>query len=177
MNEKEIIRRIKQGEKALFETLVKEYYQEIYHFCFYKTGDAESAYDCTQETFLHVIRFLDGYTERNHFRAWIFGIARNVCSDFFRSRKFVTMEEEALEGVQKEEEGYRRAEMRDSVQAALNRLPEMQKDVIILRFYYDMKLKEIAAVVGAGIPTVKSRLKQGMDKMKQFLGKDGDLQR
>ena len=47
MNEKEIIRRIKQGEKALFETLVKEYYQEIYHFCFYKTGDAESAYDCT----------------------------------------------------------------------------------------------------------------------------------
>ena len=56
MNEKEIIRRIKQGEKALFETLVKEYYQEIYHFCFYKTGDAESAYDCTQETFLHVIR-------------------------------------------------------------------------------------------------------------------------
>ena len=96
MNEKEIIRRIKQGEKALFETLVKEYYQEIYHFCFYKTGDAESAYDCTQETFLHVIRFLDGYTERNHFRAWIFGIARNVCSDFFRSRKFVTMEEEAL---------------------------------------------------------------------------------
>lgn len=142
MNEKEVIRRIKQGEKALFETLVKEYYQEIYHFCFYKTGDAESAYDCTQETFLHVIRFLDGYTERNHFRAWIFGIARNVCS----------------------------------VQAALNRIPEMQKDVIILRFYYDMKLKEIAAVVGAGIPTVKSRLKQGMDKMKQFLGKDGDLQ-
>lgn len=66
--------------------------------------------------------------------------------------------------------------MRDSVQAALNRLPEMQKDVIILRFYYDMKLKEIAAVVGVGIPTVKSRLKQGMDKMKQFLGKDGDLQ-
>ena len=39
-----------------------------------------------------------------------------------------------------------------------------------------MKLKEIAAVVGAGIPTVKSRLKQGMEKMRQFLGKDGDLQ-
>lgn len=161
MNEKEIIRRIKQGEKALFETLVKEYYQEIYHFCFYKTGDAESAYDCTQETFLHVIRFLDGYTERNHFRAWIFGIARNVCSDFFRSRKFVTMEEEALEGVQEEEEGYRRAEMRDSVQAALNRLPEMQKDVIILRFYYDMKLKEIAAVVGGGNPHREIQIETG----------------
>ena len=51
----------------------------------------------------------------------------------------------------------------------------MQKDVIILRFYYDMKFKEIAAVVGAGIPTVKSRLRQGMEKMKQFLGKEGDL--
>lgn len=65
--------------------------------------------------------------------------------------------------------------MRNSIQAALDRLPEMQKDVIILRFYYDMKFKEIAAVVGVGIPTVKSRLRQGMEKMKQFLGKEGDL--
>lgn len=176
MNEKEVVRRIKQGERELFEVLAKEYYQEIYHFCFYKTGDSESAYDCTQETFLHVIRFLDGYAERNHFRAWIFGIARNVCCDYFRSRKYVTVEEEALEGEQREEEGYRRVEMRDSVQAALNRLPEMQKEVIILRFYYDMKIREIAAVVGAGIPTVKSRLKQGMDKMAQFLGKEGGMQ-
>lgn len=171
-----MVRRIKQGEKQLFEVLAGKYYQEIYHFCFYKTGDAEGAYDCTQETFLHVIRFLDGYAERNQFRAWIFGIARNVCNDYFRSRKHVTMETEALEGEQREEEGYRHVEMRDSVQAALSRLPEMQKDVIILRFYYDMKFKEIAAVVGAGIPTVKSRLKQGMEKMKQFLGREGDPQ-
>ena len=91
MNEKEMVRRIKQGEKELFEPLAKKYYQEIYHFCFYKTGDAESAFDCTQDTFLHVIRFLDGYAERDHFRAWIFGIARNVCNDYFRSRKHVKM--------------------------------------------------------------------------------------
>lgn len=175
MNEKEMVRRIKQGEKELFEPMAKKYYQEIYHFCFYKTGDAESAFDCTQDTFLHVIRFLDGYAERDHFRAWIFGIARNVCNDYFRSRKHITMETGALEGEQREEEGYRRAEMRNSIQAALDRLPEMQKDVIILRFYYDMKFKEIASVVGAGIPTVKSRLRQGMEKMKQFLGKEGDL--
>ena len=49
----------------------------------------------------------------------------------------------------------------------------MQKEVIILRFYHDMKIKEIAAVVGAGIPTVKSRLKQGMEKMKHFLEEEG----
>lgn len=175
MKEKEIIRRIRQGEKELFEDLAKEYYQEIYHFCFYKTGDAESAWDCTQETFLHVIRFLEGYTERNHFRAWIFGIARNVCNDFFRSRKHVIVEEAPEEG--KEEEGFRRAELQDSVQSALNRLPEMQKDVIILRFYHDMKVKEIAAVVGAGVPTVKSRLRQGMEKMKRFLEEEGGWQK
>lgn len=173
VREKEMIRRIRQGEKELFEDLAEEYYQEIYHFCFYKTGDAESAWDCTQETFLHVIRFLDGYTERNHFRAWIFGIARNVCNDYFRSRKHVVMEEESLAEGEEEEEGYRRAELKDSVQNALNRLPEMQKEVIILRFYHDMKIKEIAAVVGAGIPTVKSRLKQGMEKMKHFLEEEG----
>lgn len=174
MKDKEIIRRIRHGEKELFDLLVTEHYQDIYHFCFYKTGDPEAAYDCTQETFLHVIRFLDSYAEQNQFRAWLFGIARNVCNDLFRGKKTVAVDESFLEAACQEEEGFHRAELKDCVREALDELPEMQKEVIILRFFYDMKMKEIAAVVGAGVPTVKSRLKQGMDKMRRFLGKEGE---
>lgn len=175
MKDREIIRRIKQGEKELFEDLVAAYYQDVYHFCFYRTGDAQTAYDCTQETFLHVIRFLDSYEERSHFRAWVFGIARNVCNDFFRDRREVAVEEHLLESETVAEEGFGRAELKDAVMSALDELPRIQREVIILRFYGGFKLREIAGIVGVGIPTAKSRLKQGMEKMRRHLEKEGGM--
>lgn len=173
VKDRELITRIRQGEKELFEELAGRYYQDVYHFCFYKTGDEELAYDCTQETFLHVIRFFDSYVDQNHFRAWILSIARNVCSDYFRSKKLLTVDETFLENEQAQEAGYSQAEIKDSVMAALNRLPEIQKEVVILKFYYDMKVREIASVVGVKVPTVKSRLKQGMDRLKKILSEEG----
>ena len=62
-----------------------------------------------------------------------------------------------------------RIEDADTIQKALNQLPQIQKDVIILHFYYDFKLREIAAVTGVGLATAKSRLKQGMDKLRKIL--------
>ncbi len=61
----------------------------------------------------------------------------------------------------------------DTVRTALNALPQMQRDVIILRFYSDLKINEIAKVTGVNIPTVKSRLRQGKNKLKKILEKEG----
>ena len=58
------------------------------------------------------------------------------------------------------------------IQQAIDRLPDMQKEVVILRFYHDRKLKEIAAITGVSLPTAKSRLKQGLDKLKRYLDKE-----
>ena len=58
------------------------------------------------------------------------------------------------------------------LQQAIDRLPDMQKEVVILRFYHDRKLKEIAAITGVSLPTAKSRLKQGLDKLKRYLDKE-----
>ena len=58
------------------------------------------------------------------------------------------------------------------IQQALDRLPDIQKEVVILRFYHDRKLKEIAAITGVGLPTAKSRLKQGLDKLKRYLDEE-----
>ena len=58
------------------------------------------------------------------------------------------------------------------IQQAIYYLPDMQKEVVILRFYHDRKLKEIAAITGVSLPTAKSRLKQGLDKLKRYLDKE-----
>ena len=55
---------------------------------------------------------------------------------------------------------------------ALNGLPEKQKEVIILKYYEDLKIKDIAKMINEKVPTVKSRLKQGLEKLNKAFRKD-----
>ena len=63
-------------------------------------------------------------------------------------------------------------QMSERVRDALSQLPDMQRDVLILRFYHELKIKEIAQITNTGNATVKSRLRQGMEKMKRVLGEE-----
>ena len=66
-------------------------------------------------------------------------------------------------------------EEKDKIVQALNRLPEKQKEVIILRYYEDLKIKDMAKILDEKVPTIKSRLKQGLEKMSRYLKKGGSL--
>lgn len=59
------------------------------------------------------------------------------------------------------------AETKDKIRQAISCLPDYQKDVIILRFYHDLKIREIAQITGVSVPTVKSRLQQGLKKLQR----------
>lgn len=59
-----------------------------------------------------------------------------------------------------------------TVQQAISCLPDVQKETIILRFYHDRKLREIAEITGVSLSTAKSRLKQGLYKLKRYLDKE-----
>ena len=60
-------------------------------------------------------------------------------------------------------------ELKAQIQYAINTLPDYQKEVIILRFYYDLKIREIATITKASASTVKSRLQQGIKKLERYL--------
>ena len=63
-------------------------------------------------------------------------------------------------------------EEKDIVVQALNKLPEKQKEVIILKYYEDLKIKDISKILDEKVPTIKSRLKQGIEKLSRYLGKE-----
>ena len=67
---------------------------------------------------------------------------------------------------------FTRLEPSDIIMNAIGSLPDIQKDVIILRFYHDMKRKEISEITESTLATTKSRLKQGLDKLKKILHKE-----
>lgn len=183
MQDEDLIRRIQRGEKALFTQLTEKYYDEIFRFCYYHTGNDQTAYDCTQETFLHLIRFMESYVEIKKFKAYLIRIALNVCRDHFRRSgplplSYEMLTEGGLNYDTKEAANTGRREdsrtvERLLVQDILMRLPDYQRDVVILHFYYGYKLKEISRITGATLPAVKSRMKQGMDKLREHCKKEG----
>ena len=85
MRDEEMVRQIRQGRKELLDALIDRYYQEIFRFCYYRTGKEQTAYDCTQETFLRMLRFLEGCVEARRFKSYLLRIALNVCRDYFRA--------------------------------------------------------------------------------------------
>ena len=99
----------------------------------------------------------------------------NTCNNYFKKKSpdFVDMDTlSTVESNVNVSEEILRQEDTQIIQQALDRLPDMQKEVVILRFYHDRKLKEIAAITGVSLPTAKSRLRQGLDKLKRYLDKE-----
>ena len=173
MEDKEIIYKIQHGNKELLEELIKKYYDDIYKFCYYKTGNALISYDLTQNTFLKLIKYISTYKDKGKFKGYLITIAINVCNTYFAEKD--TNIEELQENAKYDDKYAKKIdkiEQRDVIQKALDKLPEKQKDVIILRFYEDLKIKQIAKILGEKVPTIKSRLKQGIEKLSKILRKE-----
>lgn len=171
-----LIRRIQNGDPEAFETLVRKHYQNIYQFCVRRcNGDTALAADLTQDTFLKLIEHIQQYRLTGKFINFLLTIAVNTCNNHFKKKSPDIVDMDTLSAVPSNlniSEEVLRQEDAKIIQQAIDRLPDMQKEVVILRFYHDRKLKEIAAITGVSLPTAKSRLKQGLDKLKRYLDKE-----
>lgn len=181
MQDWEIIKRIRQGEKQLFEQLALKYYDEVFRYCWYCTGDENAAYDCTQETFLRLMRFPDNYTEKNRFKPYLLRIALNICRDYFRQRNRTNISYEELTEEHIHPILPYRAKSEDSVlngmqvQAALMKLSEVHREAVILYFYYGYKQREIARITGVPLSTVKTRLRAATERLRNIFAQEGEF--
>lgn len=171
-----LIKRIQDGDPAAFEGLVRKYYQNIYSFCVRRcNGDTVLAADLTQEIFLKLVEHIRCYRPTGKFINFLLTIAVNTCNNNYKKKSFELVEADMLAQLPDQNDIERmvlRRETALTVQQAINRLPDIQKEVVILRFYHHRKLREIAVMTGVSLPTAKSRLKQGLAKLKRYLDKE-----
>lgn len=182
MEDKWLIREIQNGRKEYLQDIAAKYYDDIYRFCCYQTGNTEDSYDLAQETFLRFIRYVENYRCRN-LKGYLLTIAMNVCRDYYaRCSRTAEYEKpgqaQGMDGHQQasmqtgpEETAVKDEDARRLLQK-LGELPHIQREAIVLHYYYDMKFKEIARLTGVSTATAKSRVKQGMEKLRKRLGKE-----
>ncbi|NSG03507.1 MULTISPECIES: RNA polymerase sigma factor [Blautia] len=168
-----LIKKIQSGDTDAFEIIVRKYYQSIYLFCCRRlNGDPDTAADITQDVFLKLLENIQSVRKIGKFQNYLLTIAVNTCNNYAKKAKPLYMDLETLEDIEDTDNAFEKVEpneLKAEVQYAINTLPDYQKEVIILRFYYDLKIREIATITKVSVSTVKSRLQQGIKKLERYL--------
>lgn len=171
LTDREMLRRIHEGNKDAMNAVIEKYYDDIYRFCFYLTSSETDSYDISQEVFLRFIRYSHACSWRN-LKGYLLIIARNVCRDYFRRK-----EREGAGSLSDELPDKRDvmedAESRYLLQTLLGLLSYEQREVIVLRVREGMKFREISDMTGCSLSTVKSRYRLGIERMKAEMKETG----
>ena len=165
-DDRKVIERVLKGDKEAFNLLIRRWEKPIYSFIVRMIGDRDEGMDICQDCFMKAYRELRTLKDPDRFSAWLYRIAHNACLSRLRKnygKTWVELDPDA-------ESVHVPAENRLAVEKALRQLPEDQREVVILKVFQGLKFDEIAAIQGAPISTVKSRLYMGFEKLRSILG-------
>lgn len=171
MEDRELIQKIQAGQKKYLNEIAEKYYDDIYYFCCYQTGSRDDAYDLAQDTFLRFIRYIGHYKYQN-LKGYLLTIAMNLCRNYLSEKtQFLQNPDLTGEPVWKTC-SHSHPEHCLLLAEALRRLPDIQREAVLLHHFYGYKNREIAHMTGASYAAVKSRIRQGLTKLQELLNKE-----
>lgn len=160
-----LIRRMKHGDDDAIEDFVRKYYPRILQYCRAHIPDAGYAEDMTQETFARFFRSLSQYQHYGKAANYLYVIAGNCCKDHYKKHSEISLEDipEPVDTGMEERSG---------VRLALAGLPKEFREVAVLFFLQGLRQREIAKILGIGLPLVKYRIKKARELLTAELRKE-----
>ena len=145
-----------------------QHHAPLFRFAYRLTGSAADAEDIVQACFLELLRPDCSYDpKRAPLRTWLFGVVRN--QSLKRFRQATLREVPGADDVPSPEDEIQRGEVQDAVRQAVFRLPDTQREVLILAHYEQMPLAEIAGILEIEVAAVKSRLQRARATLRELL--------
>lgn len=185
--ESRAIRAILDGNADAFEDLVKASEKQVYHIALKMTGNEEDAFDLSQETYLKAYRSLHTFRNESSFQTWVCRLAANQCIDFLRKQKrrgkVVSLDEPDESGRPAElpdlryepESVMEQRERMLLVREGLQKLPEEQKLILVLRDVEGLSYQEISDTLKMELGTVKSRIARARAHLARLLTETGNF--
>ena len=179
--------RYQQGDVAAFAELVARHEKRLWNFLRRFVADSATAEDLLQEVFLRVVKNAAEWQPSAKFSTWIYTIARNLCTD--TARRGALRKADSLDqtpGASRDESGPHRidkvaAQSGNAERAAMDReiatrvdqavaaLPVEQREVFLMREVMDMSFADIATATKTSEPTVKSRMRYALERLRGAL--------
>lgn len=181
----ELVQLYINGNEEALATLLQRHKRRIFSSIYVIVRDRALAEDLFQDTFFKVIQTLkrNQYSEEGKFLPWVLRIARNLIIDHFRKNKklptvpvYVTEDGEEVDvfaTIPSSDDGFKnnneQIQFRKKVRGMVSQLPDEQKEVVIMRMYYDMSFKEIADFCNVSINTSLGRMRYALINLKKMI--------
>ena len=172
MEDSILIYKIKFGNEKAIETFIKKYYSDIYKYCYRKTSNVETSEDITQETFEKFFKNIDTYTHKNKAKNYLYVISGNLCKNYYKKKKSQSIESVSEKLVSDNEVAISYIDEKLTISECINLLSDELKEVIILYYFQDLKLKEISDILEIKLSLVKYRLRKAKVELKKILNKE-----
>jgi RNA polymerase sigma-70 factor (ECF subfamily) len=163
-----------EGDGKAFEALYIHYMKAIYRYIFFRVGDEIHAEDLTEETFVRAWEALPNYQQRKHpFSSWLYRIAHNLIIDHYRRIKPVPISNGLMRTYSDPAESmdhmvHRKNEIRLLINA-VQKLNELEREIVLLRFVEGLSHKEISAMVGRSQTSCRVILHRALKALRSIL--------
>lgn len=177
MSDAQLLDCLEQDEEA-FNELYQRYYKLVYFIAHEMCHNDADAKDVLQETFIKVKRSAQGIRDKTRFKAWLNAVTVSQCKDLFKKNKYDNGDSDSgyLNNNQIEQRRYMLPEKqmhfdndKALLHAFINELPPSQREVLLLKYFADMSLQDIARVMDISEGTVKSRLHYAKDLLRGMI--------
>lgn len=168
--DKKLLWRLRAGEREAFEQTVLQHYQSVARQLYLLCGDFDTAADLTQETFVEAWRSLPAFRGESSLRTWLHTIAVRVWHRTRVQRPQRNIEPQPASPVDSPENALEQVLQVETLTCALRRLPDTQREVLVLCYRQEMSHAEVARALNIPVGTVKSRLHEGLKHLRRLLG-------
>jgi RNA polymerase sigma-70 factor (ECF subfamily) len=158
----------------ILENLYHQYFNKTYRTAYLVTGDHQMAEDATQEAFLKAFANLDTLRDIEKFGSWVSVIASNYAIDLLRKKKRMIFSDNISQHADgnpgiSPQESWEKTESSQEVWAALSLLEPEEREILVLKYFNELSIKEISTIIDAPPGTIKSRLYRARKKVKILL--------
>ena len=180
MTDEQLVKAYAEGSNSAFDFLLKRHQNRIFNYILRIIKYEDVANDIFQETFVKAINTIrqGRYTENGKFPAWISRIAHNLIIDYYRQEKTGNLQSSDLTEVdilnrkelceQTIEDIIISDQIREDVKYLIDQLPELQKEVLKMRYYQNLSFKEIAELTGVSINTALGRMRYAILNLRRI---------
>lgn len=170
------------GDETAIAQLIEKYQPNVFRLTLSILNDPGEAGEATQDTFIAVLKALNSYREKSTFKAWLYRIALNISRSRLRKRNalerlhqtLTTIFEMQSQHSPTPEDAIISGEEDAAIWKALDMLGEKHRIPIVLRYYHDLSVAEIAEIMNIKEGTVHSRLSIGRERLRAQLENTGE---
>lgn len=169
----ELVNRARKGDEEAYLTLFRQYEEDLYRVAYAILGHSEDALDVVQETAYRSFKAIKGLKEPRYFKTWLTKIAIGCSTDVFRKRTRTLQwrpEYEAAIAAGASDDGDPALSLTLGEMVASLDLAE--KQVVMLRYYYDFTIREVAEAMNVPLGTAKTTLYRALQKLRKRAEED-----